>query len=125
MQGLDLHHHLKDCRLVGEARTPGILVRAGRYPGLIDGEGEVLGELYAMGERTSLLNALDALEEYDPLAPSASLYLRVVRSVNASDGARRKAWVYKYNQPTSGLAVVPDGDWRKEITSSHPAAQDQ
>jgi gamma-glutamylcyclotransferase (GGCT)/AIG2-like uncharacterized protein YtfP len=113
MRGFDLHHCLGGCRFVGEGWTRGILLRAGRYPGLVDGEGTVAGDLYRMSDPAPLLATLDELEEYDPRNPQGSLYVRDVRPVSMSDGSLTFAWLYVYNRPVAGLGVIPGGDWRK------------
>jgi gamma-glutamylcyclotransferase (GGCT)/AIG2-like uncharacterized protein YtfP len=111
MRGFDLHHYLAGCSFAGDAWTKGVLVQAGRYPGLIEGEGKVSGELYAMNDPPALLEALDELEDYDPLDPQRSLYIRTVRAITQDDSSATRAWVYLYNRDTAGLVVV-GGDWR-------------
>jgi gamma-glutamylcyclotransferase (GGCT)/AIG2-like uncharacterized protein YtfP len=51
---------------IGDATTYGTLVSFGEYPGLIDGEGAVRGELYDLANSASVLAAIDAAEEFDP-----------------------------------------------------------
>jgi gamma-glutamylcyclotransferase (GGCT)/AIG2-like uncharacterized protein YtfP len=124
MRGFDLHHYLAGCSFAGDASTNGVLVQAGRYAGLIEGEGKVSGELYAMSDPPASLEALDELEEYDPLDPQRSLYVRTVRSVTKQDGSVTHAWLYLYNRDTSGLVVVSSGDWRS-VTGIRPVRPDR
>ncbi len=111
MRGHDLHHYLAGCTLVGEGLTAGMLFRAGRYPALTAGDGVVHGEMYAMSDPPALLEALDELEEYDPLHPETSAYVRRLCDVRIGDHVLR-AWVYAYNRDTSELAPIEGGDWR-------------
>jgi gamma-glutamylcyclotransferase (GGCT)/AIG2-like uncharacterized protein YtfP len=123
MRGFDLHHHLAGCSFAGDASTHGVLVQAGRYPGLIQGQGKVSGELYVMSDPPASLEALDELEDYDPLDPQRSLYIRSVRPVSKQDGSVARAWVYLYNRDTTGLVVVTSGDWRS-VTGIRPVRPD-
>jgi gamma-glutamylcyclotransferase (GGCT)/AIG2-like uncharacterized protein YtfP len=115
MKGFDLHHHMAGCVFLASAWTPGILVQVGRYPGLLDGSGNVSGELYSMNDAPAILEALDELEEFDPTNPQASAYVRVMREVSFGDGSTTRAWVYLYNGDASGLTVVQSGDWRSTM----------
>ena len=121
MRGFDLHGHLAGCTFAGDAWLQGILMRVGRYPGLIDGDGRVQGELYMMSDPPALLEALDELEDFDPLHPETSVYVRVARDVHVHGGAIVSAWAYTYNREVSGLAIVTGGDWRR----ARPAQEDR
>jgi gamma-glutamylcyclotransferase (GGCT)/AIG2-like uncharacterized protein YtfP len=112
MRGFDLHRYLAGCTFVGEGWTEGVLVRAGRYPGLAHGAGHVQGELYSMNDPAAFLEALDELEDFDPLQPETSTYVRGVREVHVRDGSVARAWVYTYNRDASALEIVKGGDWR-------------
>jgi gamma-glutamylcyclotransferase (GGCT)/AIG2-like uncharacterized protein YtfP len=111
MRGYDLHHHLSGFTFLGDATTSGVLVRAGRYPGLITGTGTVKGELYAMNDPAADLEALDELEEFDPTDPTASLYRRVLGDVSCGEGTVR-AWMYVYNRADATSDIIAGGDWR-------------
>lgn len=113
MRGFDLHHYLTGSTFVNEGWTPGLLVEVGRYPGLVEGDGRVAGELYALRDAPAMLEALDELEDFDPTNPQASIYLRALGDVHVRDGATARAWLYRYNCDPSKLAVVKSGDWRK------------
>lgn len=92
----------------------------GWFPALIAGEGAVHGGLY---EATSALSPaqlarLDAYEEYDPLNPAASLYLRAAMQVTDAQDAAVMAEVYLYNQPLPpGSCAILSGDFRQWITA--------
>jgi gamma-glutamylcyclotransferase (GGCT)/AIG2-like uncharacterized protein YtfP len=112
MRGFDLHHYIAGATFVGTGSTRGMLVALGHYPGLIDGAGQVQGEIYRLDD-AARLEALDDLEEYDPANPEGSDYLRMERDVVRTDGSTLRAWVYVYNRDTAGSAVVTSGDWRR------------
>ena len=112
MRGLALHDHLKSGSFRGEGWTSGTLVSLGRYPGLIEGDGRVRGELYAFEDLAAALDILDDLEEYDVTDPSSSLYVRVASDVIRDDGTAVSAWLYRYNRDPAGLPRVDGGDWR-------------
>lgn len=113
MRGFDLHHHVAGSTFVDTGWTEGTLIEAGRYPGLIDGHGKVLGELYALPDPPANLEALDELEEFDPTNPRASTYLRTICEVHRKNGSLARAWVYKYNRDAGRLVVIESGDWHR------------
>lgn len=95
-------------RPVGPCTLEGQLYDLGEYPGLVAGDQAVVGELFeVLDPRTLVL--LDGYERYDPADLSGSLFVRLLvrlRHPEATD-----AWVYLYNQPLVGAALVPGGDW--------------
>lgn len=99
---------------LGPCRLPGRLLDFGRFPGLVPGHGEVLGELYELPgpEPLDALVDLDAYESCDPHDPEHSLY---VRQLVALTTPSLDAWVYVYNGATRGAGEVPDGDWRAHV----------
>jgi gamma-glutamylcyclotransferase (GGCT)/AIG2-like uncharacterized protein YtfP len=118
MRGCDLHHHMAGATFVGEGWTSGTLVSLGRYPGLLAGLGEVHGEIYRLDDPAASLEALDDLEDFDPGDPDKSAYRRVLADVHARDGATFPAWIYVYNQDSSGAPIVTSGDWLKRDPST-------
>ena len=115
MRGSHLHHHLAGATFIGDGRTTGTLVSFGRYPGLLEGDGEVKGEIYRLGtDAAAALEALDEVEGFDPADPERSEYVRELRDVRPQEGAAMVAWVYLYNADASHAPVVRDGDWRNE-----------
>jgi gamma-glutamylcyclotransferase (GGCT)/AIG2-like uncharacterized protein YtfP len=75
------------------------------YPGLVDGEGAVRGELLWLSDLAAALPLLDEYEGED--------FARVERSVELEDGTRVTAWCYVLSDPSSvaGAEMVPGGDW--------------
>ncbi|WP_439634508.1 gamma-glutamylcyclotransferase family protein [Glycocaulis sp.] len=100
-------------RPLGPCRIPGVIHDLGGYPGLVDGEGAVIGELFEVAD-PSVIARLDAFEDYYPQAPDRSRYLR--RQITLLTPAR-KAWVYLWNLPVTGFARVESGDWLEWVAS--------
>jgi len=115
MRGLYLHHLMESGTFVGEATARGVLVSLGHYPGLVDGAGEVRGELYRFDDLPAALDVLDDVEEYDPADPAAGPYVRVERTVIASGVAQVDAWLYVYQGPVKGARRIDGGDWRTAL----------
>jgi len=113
MRGFDLHHHLTGTAFVCAATARGKLYAVGAYPGMVDGEGTVHGELYLSDDPAVVLEVLDEVEGYDPLDyAAANEYVRVKRIVRTEDGRDITAWLYLYNRTVSGLELIAGGDWR-------------
>lgn len=117
MRGHELHHYLAGATFIGDGWTAGRLVSLGRYPGLLDGNNKVIGEIYRLEDVAASLETLDDLEDFDPANPEQSEYRRVVREVHGEGDARVSAWVYLYNRDASSAPVIKSGDWRRSATS--------
>lgn len=100
-------------RPLGPCRIPGLIYDLGGYPGLVDGEGAVIGELFEVAD-PSVIARLDTFEDYYPQAPDRSRYLR--RQITLLTPAC-KAWVYLWNLPVTGFARVESGDWLEWVAS--------
>ena len=112
MQGFGLHHYVAFAAFVARATTRGRLYVVGQYPGMTDGDGVVHGEVYRFGDIAVALEVLDEVEDYDPLDPDGSPYVRALRAVVTEDGKTLLAWTYLYNQDVKGLTPISSGDWR-------------
>ena len=109
MRGYGLHRLLDGvATFLGEARIRGTLLHLRGYPGLVEGQGWVRGELYRLHD-AELLRTLDREEGYN--------FERRRAGVSLSDGRRSTAWVYRYRGQPHGAALIPDGDYRR----AHPA----
>ena len=99
-----------------EGSVPGSLVDLGAYPGWVEGEGEVRGELLRVDPVEETLAVLDELEGYHGPGDPRNLYERVLVDVWTAGGAVG-AWAYRYLGPTRGRPLVAGGRWetgRKE-----------
>jgi gamma-glutamylcyclotransferase (GGCT)/AIG2-like uncharacterized protein YtfP len=95
----------------GRCILAGVLYDLGDYPGLLPGEGRVVGELYELADSAAIAE-LDLYEDYDELEPLRSEYIRrVVRLIHPAVDA----WVYYFNGSTRDRARVTSGDWAEHL----------
>ena len=113
MPGLRLEGEMRGARFVGPAQVSGRLVDVGRFPGLLQGEGQVTGEVYAVDE--AHLARLDVVEGMVRGDPDTSQYWR--EDVIVLSGTLQGQWVqtYVYNRPTDGFTPITHGDYRRYI----------
>jgi gamma-glutamylcyclotransferase (GGCT)/AIG2-like uncharacterized protein YtfP len=92
----------------GPCVIAGELFDLGSYPGLVAGEGRVVGELFELVDAARALALLDDYEGYRAADPEGSQYLRrrVVLLAPAIE-----AWVYVFNGTPDAAARIPSGDW--------------
>ena len=88
--------YLKDSAFVGEGSIFGYeMYNLGRYPGIIEGMGVVLGEVYLVTKEE--LDRIDILEE------EGSLYVKQLATVTMLEsGKMTEAWVYICNRSIDG-----------------------
>lgn len=107
---------------LGPARARGRLVDLGAYPGLVEGEGVVAGELYAV-RAPGLWSELDAFELFDPDAPDpfdpetgeGSEFVRIrTRLLRPA----LTAFLYRFNGPAQGARTMRGGHW--PVTTQRP-----
>lgn len=106
MNALSAGSHLQ---FVREARIPGQLYDLGEYPGLVPGQGQVIGEVYKVSS-PQVWSILDPYEDYFSENETDSLYLR--RQVELIDGTGL-VWTYIYNRSVGDSPRIDDGDWRR------------
>lgn len=94
--------------IVGPCRIPGLLYDLGPFPGLVEGDGEAIGEMHRILDGRAL-EVMDWFEGHDPQDPAASLYRRERIRLREPD---LDAWVYLFNRPTGSAPPVAGGDWR-------------
>ena len=93
--------------ILGPATTSGELRNFGDYPGLVDGEGKVIGELVSLPE--AALTRIDDLEGFDPSDPDGSLFRRELRTIQLRDGSFTQGWTYLWCH--GGGSSIDSGDW--------------
>jgi gamma-glutamylcyclotransferase (GGCT)/AIG2-like uncharacterized protein YtfP len=105
MRGYSLHRVLASAStFLDEGAVRGRLLDLGRYPGLIDGDGRVRGEIYRLDD-PELLPVLDREEGYN--------FERRRAIVTLANGRRARAWIYRYRGPQNRAVPIPDGDYRR------------
>lgn len=97
---------------VGRCLIPGGLYDLGSFPGLVEGEGRVQGDLFRI--ETGAVGALiDRFEDFDPEDPGKSAYIR--RRVRLIEPADAEAWVYVWTRPVQPDERIDTGDWLAHI----------
>ncbi len=106
----------REAEFLSPATLPGaFLVDLGAYPGMLRGNNSaraVAGDLFRLPANPApLLAALDAYEgcSDDPSRPGE--YVRETARVIPDQGPALTAWIYLFNRDTTGLPVVPNGDY--------------
>jgi gamma-glutamylcyclotransferase (GGCT)/AIG2-like uncharacterized protein YtfP len=95
------------CRFLAPCTLRGRLYDFGPYPALVDGDGIVYAELFAVDEDT--LRVIDAFEGYDPEKPGDEGYVRIrVRPVDSE----AEVWVYRYHGDLGDAIPIDSGDYR-------------
>ena len=97
---------------LGPCTLRGQLYDLGAYPGLVDGAGSVVGELFEVRD-ASVMPKVDAFEDYWPEDPARSRYVRKKVRLIEPD---RDAWVYIWVLGVETARLIPSGDWFKRET---------
>ena len=103
-----LHRHT---RYLEKGTIGGRLYKIDGYPGMVDGEGRVYGEIYRILQIQPLFAILDEYEECAPSYPEPHEYRRVRRQITGMSGRHYHAWVYLYARPIDGRALIVSGDY--------------
>ena len=113
MPGLRLQAEMHGARFVAAAQVPGRLVDVGRFPGLLQGEGLVTGEVYEVDD--AHLARLDVVEGMVRGDRTASQYWREEVTVLSGPLQGQPVQTYVYNRPVDACTPIPHGDYRRYI----------
>ncbi len=113
MPGLRLEAEMHGALFVGPAQIQGRLIDVGRYPGLLQGEGQVSGEVYEVDD--AHLARLDVVEDMVPGDRDASQYWREEVTVLNGPLQGQQVQTYVYNRRVDGCTPIPHGDYRRYI----------
>ena len=94
-------------RLVGPATIPGRMHDLGEFPGLVEGDGSVPGELFAILD-PAVLPILDDYEGYRSETAERSPFVR--KRITVTDPSV-EAWVYFYTGSVADCPRVRDASW--------------
>ena len=98
----------KDCKIRGKL----INIQGGRYPGLISGDGSVVGEIHHTPDIENTLkdenDGLDMIEGFNGYGEDGSLFHRVLTYSNYIP-----CWTYVYARSPDDGPVIESGDWCK------------
>jgi len=112
LRGLERNSVLDAAEYLGLARIQGSLYDLGSYPGLVEGDNFVIGELYEIG--WLILNKLDQIEGFDPNYPVQSLYQRKIKKITLlADGTSINAVLYYFNTSIKKYPLINYGDYRR------------
>jgi gamma-glutamylcyclotransferase (GGCT)/AIG2-like uncharacterized protein YtfP len=108
---------------VGRGTIRANLYDFGEYPGarVVGAESgrRVSGELYRLRDPELALKTLDEYEEFSPLKPNKSLFIRKLVSVTLEDGRKKRAWAYLYNRGIANARLIPTGCYRDSANARH------
>ncbi len=97
-----------------EAHIEGFdMLNLGGFPGLIEGDGRIRGEVHEYEH----MQALDRIEGYRESAPESGLYTRIQVTAEVEvEGVTEEledCWVYLYNRGSerSRDRIIQSGDW--------------
>jgi gamma-glutamylcyclotransferase (GGCT)/AIG2-like uncharacterized protein YtfP len=95
---------------LGSAKTPGVLLDLGHYPGLALGTDTVYGGIYKLHEPGKTLRWLDVYEGLtgDP----GDEYVRREIPVALENGQNLPAWTYVFIGNSFGLCKITSGRWQ-------------
>ena len=113
MPGLRLEAEMLGARFVGPAHIAGRLIDVGHYPGLLQGDGPVTGEVYQVDD--AHLTHLDGVEGVVPGDRDASQYWREEVTVLSGPLQGQRVQTYVSNGPVDGCVPIPHGDYRRYI----------
>jgi gamma-glutamylcyclotransferase (GGCT)/AIG2-like uncharacterized protein YtfP len=99
--------HLGPCLLRGD------LYAVTWYPGLVEGDRLVRGDLFDVPD--DLVPMLDEFEGWFPDRPDRSEYVRLADRLVDPDV---EAWVYRWRGPVSNGILVAHGDWLEHTAGS-------
>lgn len=87
------------------------MLQIGGFPGIVPGEGRVLGEVYKIDEK--ILHTLDCIEGFSGEVNDHNLFNRVVVDVLDLEGHLAcRAYVYVFNRAErDAYEVIEGGDW--------------
>ncbi len=115
LKGMTLSPFIEGAKYLGPAYIKARIYFLGQFPGIVDGNDYVFGELYELNKED--LPGLDKIEDYHPGQEEISSYVRKQTEVfTLPDGLKIMAEAYFYNRPLEkNHILIPHGDYRKFI----------
>ena len=115
LPGLRLEREMEGAKHLGAGKVRGCLYDLGSYPGLVEGEGLIAGEIYRLDPQH--LRRLDEVEEMVADDQNASLFWRVRVQIVTGTHATQWVWCYRYNRSVQGFPLVTHGDYRAYLSA--------
>jgi gamma-glutamylcyclotransferase (GGCT)/AIG2-like uncharacterized protein YtfP len=114
LKGMTLSPFIEGSEYLGPAFIKAELYFLGQFPGIIEGNGIVFGELYEVSEE--MIPKVDKIEHYHVDDPGHSSYIRKELEVTCLPNKEKlKADAYFYNRSVDGQEHIPYGDYRRFI----------
>ena len=108
MRGKSRYKEMEDgCEFVCNGTTQGSLYHVSDYPGLVNGEGVVSGELFKAVDMFEVIQRLDWVEGANGNNP---LFNRVIRKITTEQG-EFWAYSYNYNREVEESRMIASGKW--------------
>ncbi|MEY8443376.1 gamma-glutamylcyclotransferase family protein [Lactococcus ileimucosae] len=90
------------------------------YPAIIEGNSEILGEIFILRDFPKNIVVLDEMENFFPDNRDESEYLRCTSLAQLSDGQKEEVYYYHYNSTAAvntkdQLIPVDSGDWLEHM----------
>lgn len=117
MSGFSAHAFLMDSQFISHGILYGarLIHLPQGFPGALEGEGEVIGEVYRVDSLT--LKAIDIYEDYNEAFKNESLFIRKLKPIKLIPlNEWVEAWVYIFNEKLlKEFTEIPLGNWREFI----------
>ncbi len=117
MSGFSAHAFLMDSQFISHGILYGarLIHLPQGFPGALEGEGEVIGEVYRVDSLT--LKAIDAYEDYNEEFENESLFIRKLKPIKLIPlNEWVEAWVSIFNEKLpEEVTEIPLGNWREFI----------
>ena len=95
-------------KIYNDCKLEGTLLNLGSYPGLVSGDGSVIGEVHHAPKIQNALKELDMIEGFREFGEEDSLFRRVIVK---SEG--KFCWTYVWNGSSDDGKIIQSGDWCK------------
>ena len=113
MQGCRAHCRMSGAVFCSKAKAEGQLYYVDRYPGMLDGEGWVSGEVYRVSKED-----LAELDEYEGCFCDPPDYRRELRQVILEDGKVVEAYLYMFQLVDTASYRIPNDNWAEYMKKS-------
>ena len=116
-KGMTRSSVLVKSKFLGLGFIEGLLYDLGAYPGIVEGNNSVYGELYEID--TTKVKELDRIEGYSSEHEYQSLYKRKeVNVILINNGSQERAHAYFFNQQLKDNKLIDCRDYRRYILES-------
>ena len=111
MKGMTRHREMENgSNFYCKGSVKGHLYEMGDYPGMIPGDGVILGEVYKADDMFQMIQRLDWIEGTGGENP---LFTRSIQEVETDEGAIW-AYVYHYGQSLDPFEQIKSGNWKNK-----------